>query len=164
MNTVDLQALLDQKCNESSLALEKERKRDLTACNIEIAVVVSFISIFTFLAYYICWGAGYSVLASQQYEQSVATLKAMPGPQGQLIEAAIAENGYISLIEYNNYVEMANEFKVLDSAPESNLLEGDVGSDESVDSSNTEADVLNENSESQPVDAENKTTDSAADQ
>lgn len=152
MNTADLEALLDQKCLESKLALEKKRKRDLAACNIEIIVVVSFISLFAILGYYICWGAGYSFFAKQQHDTSVAMLLARPGPHVPLIQSALAEDGYVSLVDYNNYVEMANAYK-LQVVPADPGLEGGL---ESSEEGATVQDV------EVPTNVSNSTTESAS--
>ncbi|WP_086931897.1 hypothetical protein [Agarilytica rhodophyticola] len=155
MNTADLEALLDQKCLESKLALEKERKRDLAACNIEIIVVVSFISLFAILGYYICWGAGYSFFAKQQHDTSVAMLLAKPGPHVPLIQSALAEDGYVSLVDYNNYVEMANAYK-LQVVPADPGLVGLEGGLESSEEGATVQDVK------VPTNVSNSATESAS--
>ncbi len=109
-----LEAILEQKFRESAEQMARERRRSGILGNIEIVLLIVMIGLFVALLKYIFWGAGFSVFASAQHESSVSLLMNLPGPQSELVHQAVARDGYVSLMDYRNYVEMANEHKALE--------------------------------------------------
>ena len=109
--SINTENILDQKFEESYKQLEKERKRNWFATTVELFSLACVIVGFLWLLKFVFWGAGFATFAPDQHEYTVSILTELPGPQKALVERDMVEHGFVSLVDYRRYVEMANEYK-----------------------------------------------------
>lgn len=114
--TNTIQAILDQKIDESFQQIKTEKSRNRIFGSIEMIALLAILGFFFAIVYFIFWGSGYSIYASAQHDYTVAVLIDLPGPQRELVEEAMVTDGYVSLFDYRKYVEMANDHKKKSSA------------------------------------------------
>lgn len=110
MTTAEL--VLDQKFKDSYLQLERERKNFSTVGRIETVALVIFLVLFIYFVKFVFWGEGFSSFSTKQHDFIVAFLLDQPGPQAEYVEQSILEDGYISLMEYHRFVDMASRYKI----------------------------------------------------
>ncbi len=106
-----VESVLDQKFRESYQQIEREKKSSGIAGGVEGIALVVFIGVIVVLIKFVFWGGGFKHFAKNQHEFAAYFLREHPGPQGRMVELDIASKGYISLSDYQRYVEIANQFK-----------------------------------------------------
>lgn len=113
IEAVNIEAILDQKFDESYRFLAKEKKNNMIFGNIGISVLLLTIVVFIALVRYMFWGAGFSLFSPAHHDYTISALTTLPGPQQVLVQQAMEDRGYLSLVEYKTYVDMANTHKAL---------------------------------------------------
>ena len=110
-------AILNQKVDESYDQIAREKRWWRTIGTVEIVVLFVSIAVFVFSLKFVFWGAGYSILAPAHHNYSVVFLSQTPGPHQALVQRALDERGYLSLVQYRTYVDMAHRQRDGEQAP-----------------------------------------------
>lgn len=106
------ESVLDQKFRDTYLQLERERKNFSTIGRMETVALAIFLILFIYFVKFVFWGEGFSSFSTKQHDFTVAFLIDQPGPQAEYVEQSILEDGYISLMEYHRFVDMASRYKI----------------------------------------------------
>lgn len=105
------ESVLEEKFRSSYAQLARERRYSLIGGNFEAIALVMLIGLVLAVLHYAFWGAGFSKFSAAQHNASVLMLQNLEGPHLPMLEADLAAKGYISLVEYKDYTQMAQKAK-----------------------------------------------------
>lgn len=106
------EAALEQKFAYSYQQFKREQENSALSGRLEAIALLVFLGLFLTFVEFVFWGEGFSSFASGQHDFTVAFLLDQPGPQADYVEQAIIEKGYISLMDYHRFVEMASRHEI----------------------------------------------------
>jgi len=112
MNT-SIEAVLERKFQDSYRDIKRERQSNTFFGVVEIALVIGGVIGFLYFLAYVFWGAGYSEFSAAHHDYAVSLLLELPGPHQPMVTESLESNGYVSLVDYSKFVEMANNYKEL---------------------------------------------------